>query len=88
MTIYQAAQDKARLLDALGNVEELEIDLSAVTEMDTAGIQLLLLVKREAAAANKVMRLTAHSEAALDVIDLYNLSGYFGDQAVISSGQC
>jgi anti-anti-sigma regulatory factor len=85
MTIYEAADTKRALLEALGRNAELEIDLSGVTEMDTAGIQLLLLAKREAARAGKVLRLTAHSAASVDAIDLCNLGGHFGDPVVISS---
>jgi len=85
MTIYEAAQNKRALLEALERNAEIEIDLSSVTEMDTAGIQLLILAKREATAANKVLRLVAHSPASLDAIDLYDLGGYFGDPVVISS---
>jgi anti-anti-sigma regulatory factor len=47
MTIYQAQAQKEQLLAALAATEHLELDLSAVTEMDTAGLQLLLLLKRE-----------------------------------------
>lgn len=85
MTIYDAVAHKKALLDALGHATELEIDLSGVTEMDTAGVQLLVLVKREAVKASKVMRLAAHSQATLDVLDRYNLGSYFGDPVVISS---
>jgi anti-sigma B factor antagonist len=85
MTIYEAAEDKRRLLAALARGAELEIDLSGVSEMDTAGIQLLLLAKREAAKQAKLVRLTAHSAASLEAIDLYDLGGYFGDPVVISS---
>jgi len=85
MTIYEAAENKRMLLEALGRASELEIDLSGVTEMDTAGIQLLLLAKREAAKAGKAVRLTAHSPASLDAIDLCDLGGHFGDPVVISS---
>ena len=85
MTIYEAAENKRTLLEALGRGAELEIDLSGVSEMDTAGIQLLLLVKREGTKANKRVRLTAHSHASLDAIDLFELGGYFGDPVVIPS---
>ena len=84
MTIYEAAADKPALLGALANATEMEIDLSAVVEMDTAGVQLLILVKRESLRAGKPVRLTGHSEASLDVLDRYNLAGYFGDPVVIS----
>jgi ABC-type transporter Mla MlaB component len=84
MTIYEAAADKPALLGALANATEMEIDLSSVVEMDTAGLQLLILVKRESVRAGKPVRLTGHSEASLDVLDRYNLAGYFGDPVVIS----
>jgi anti-sigma B factor antagonist len=84
MTIYEAAADKPVLLGALAEATEMEIDLSSVAEMDTAGLQLLILVKRESLKAGKPLRLTGHSEASLDVLDRYNLAGYFGDPVVIS----
>jgi anti-sigma B factor antagonist len=84
MTIYEAASDKQALLEALAEATELEVDLSSVAEMDTAGLQLLILVKRESLKAGKALRLTGHSEASLDVLDRYNLAGYFGDPVVIS----
>jgi ABC-type transporter Mla MlaB component len=57
MTIYNAAAQKAMLLEALADCEELDMDLSQVSEMDTAGFQILLLTKREALKANKAVRL-------------------------------
>ena len=47
MTIYSAAEHKAQLLDHLDGCEELELDLSGVGEMDSAGLQVLLVLKRE-----------------------------------------
>jgi len=85
MTIYEAAADKPLLLSALAAATEAEIDLSSVDEMDTAGLQLLILLKRESLKAGKVLRLTGHSPASLDVLERYNLGAYFGDPAVPSS---
>jgi anti-sigma B factor antagonist len=85
MTIYEAAADKPLLLSAVATAKETEIDLSSVDEMDTAGVQLLILVKRESLKAGKVLRLTGHSPASLDVFERYNLGAYFGDAAVVSS---
>ena len=83
MTIYTAAGLKSVLLDPLADCDELEINLSRVSEMDTAGFQLLLLAKREALQAGKALRLVAHSPATLEVMDLLNMAGYFGDPVVI-----
>lgn len=85
MTIYDAVADKRTLLAALDSASEIEIDLSEVTRMDTAGVQLLAMVKREAISTGKILRLVAHSQASLDVLDRYNLGGFFGDPVVISS---
>jgi len=88
MTIYEAAADKPVLLEALRKARETEIDLSSVREMDTAGLQLLILAKREATSVGKIMRLTRHSPASLEVLDRYNLAAYFGDQvATVSRGR-
>ena len=85
MTIYDAADHKKELLNAFNTSDELEIDLSGVSEMDTAGVQLLVLLKREAFKDGKQVRLVAHSAASLEVLEIYNLGAYFGDQLVISS---
>ena len=85
MTIYEAAAQKKDLLNAFNTSNELEIDLSDVTELDSAGLQLLVLLKREAVSTGKRVRLVAHSAASLDVLEVYNLGAYFGDPLVISS---
>ncbi len=83
MTIYHAAEMKGELLPCLDRCAEVEINLSEVSEMDTAGFQLLLLAKREAAGAGKLLRLVEHSPATLEVLDLFNMASYFGDPVVL-----
>jgi len=83
MTIYHAAEMKRELLPWLDRSTEVEIDLSEVSEMDTAGFQLLLLAKREAANSGKPLRLIAHSPATLEVLDLFNMASYFGDPVMM-----
>ncbi len=85
MTVYNASTQKPMLLKALADCQELDLDLSQVSEMDTAGFQILLLTKREAIKANKTVRLTAHSRAVTDLLDLYNMASYFGDPMVITA---
>ena len=84
MNIYSAPELKRQLLDHLGADAELEINLSQVGEMDTAGFQVLYLAKREAMKNGKTLRLTSHSPAVLEVMDRYNMAAYFGDPVVIS----
>jgi len=76
LTIFRAAELKPLLLaDPL----PLVIDLSGVTDIDTAGVQLLMLAKNTALAQQRELRLVAHSPAVMDVFELLNLAEYFGD---------
>jgi len=83
LTIYHALELKPTLLDALANTQELELNLSQVSEMDTAGLQLLILLKKEAQRAGKCVRIVAHSQAVSSVIDFCNMAAEFGDPLVI-----
>ena len=85
LNIFNATEQRQRLLDALGAGGDVEVDLSQVTEIDTAGMQLMVAAKRDAAARNKTLRFTNHSAAVLDVLELYDLCGHFGDPVVIHS---
>lgn len=87
LNIYTAMETKERLLAALAAGDALDIDLSGVTEMDTSGVQLLILAKREAARQGKRLALSGHSPAAMDLIDLFNLGGWFGDPLIIPAGR-
>jgi anti-sigma B factor antagonist len=87
MTIYTAAEIKAELLAHIAQPCEREIDLSEVSEMDSAGLQILILAKREAERHGTRLRLTAHSRAVLDVLDMCNLASYFGDPVVLSCNE-
>lgn len=75
MNIYRAAADKAPLLAALAESPAVELDLSAVTEMDTSGLQLLLLLAAEARRSGKVVRLGECSKPAEEVLDLAGVRG-------------
>lgn len=83
MTIYHALELKQLLLDALAETDELELNLSQVAEMDAAGLQLLVLLKKEAQKAGKRVRIVAHSQAVSLLIDFCNMAAEFGDPLVI-----
>lgn len=83
MTIYHAAEMKGELLPHLDCCNEMEINLSEVSEIDTAGLQLLLLTVREAARAHKLLRFVAHSPATLEVLDLLGMASNFGASAAM-----
>ena len=81
-TIFRAMELKPMLL-ASHPVDE--IDLSGVTELDTAGVQLLMLAKKTALAQARDVKLVGHSPAVLEVFELLNVAAYFGDPLVMDS---
>ena len=85
LTIFTAADIKAQLTAALAASPFLEINLSQVSEMDTAGLQLLIVAKNECQARNGSLLLTGHSPAVMDVLDICNMTAFFGDPVVIPS---
>ncbi len=83
LTIYAAAELKDGLVGAIGECAEMEINLSAVSDIDTAGLQVLVLAKRHAAATNKALHLVGHSRPVMELLELYNMAALFGDPVLI-----
>lgn len=83
MTIYRAAELKAEVLAAVRPKAALEIDLSGVTEIDSAGVQVLMLAKRAAREQGGELRLVAHSPAVVEVFELLDLAAHFGDALLV-----
>jgi len=82
LTIYTAAEIKAALGEAMQRSSAIEVDLAGVTEIDTAGLQLMLIAKRNPDAE---VRFVNHPEAVLRLVDLANLGGALGDPLFISA---
>jgi anti-sigma B factor antagonist len=83
LTIYRAADLKAQLLDALRQARVLELDLAGVTELDTAGLQVLMLAKQAASADQRELRLVRHSPAVVEIFEMLDLGAFFGDALLI-----
>lgn len=79
LNIYTALEMKARLLEVLGRDAEPCLDLSGITEVDTAGLQLLILAHREAERQGKGLRCLEASPAVLEILTLCHLTARFGD---------
>ena len=82
LTIFRAMELKPAIL-ATPPVSK--IDLSGVTDLDTAGLQLLMLAKKTARAQQRDVTLVGHSPAVLEVFELLNVAAYFGDHLVMDS---
>jgi anti-anti-sigma factor len=87
LSIYRAQELRDEFLShpQLEPGGEIELDLSAVSELDGAGLQLLVAMKKEAQKRQCGLRLSGHSPAVLEALDLCDLGGYFGDPLVLSS---
>lgn len=82
LTIYTAAEIKAALATTMADSSEFEVDLAGITEIDTAGLQLMLIAKRN---PGKNVRFVNHPEPVLRLVDLANLGGALGDPLFISA---
>ena len=83
LTIYTAAELKGKLVEALAAAKPIEIDLARVDEIDSAGLQVLMLAKREAARIEQPLTLVNHSHAVMECLDMCNLTAAFGDQVIL-----
>jgi anti-sigma B factor antagonist len=74
MTIYRAAELHTVLLDAVRTLDAPALDLSEVTEFDCAGMQLLLVARREAEQLGKQLALQGASPAVRDAFALLGMT--------------
>lgn len=84
LTIYTAAEEKQKLLNFLDSDDQLELDLSKVVEFDSAGLQLLAALKKDAGRRGKSLAYVMHSKAVLDVLELADMAASFGDPIVLT----
>ncbi|HEX5354674.1 MAG TPA: STAS domain-containing protein [Aquabacterium sp.] len=71
-TIHAIAQQREAML-ALVNEGHIEFDASGVTDMDTAGLQLLLSAQLSVAQQGQELKLTHLSDAVKSVLTVYGL---------------
>lgn len=87
MTIYNAAELKEKLMPALLDERDLEINLANINEIDSAGLQLLMLAKKERTARDLTLSLIDHSESIIDVFELMDLVSYFKDPVLLANSK-
>lgn len=77
LSIYTAAATKAQLVAALEQHADLVLDLGLVPEIDTAGVQLLLMAHFAAEQAGGRLTLARPAGCVLDALALCNLDALF-----------
>ena len=75
LTIQTAAEQCPRLLAALEKNATVRVGLAGVTEMDTAGLQLLFAVRREAERLGGVAEFRDASEPVREALAILHLDG-------------
>jgi anti-anti-sigma regulatory factor len=86
-TIYHAAELYRSLRPLIESGVDWEVDVSEVSEIDTAGIQVLLACKGFSTDCNAGFHVVHHSRAVVEVLDVLNLAGRFGDPIVIEANR-
>ncbi|WP_407309137.1 lipid asymmetry maintenance protein MlaB [Pseudomonas sp. nanlin1] len=84
MSIYTAAELKGELLGWLEPATQTRLDLAQVSEIDAAGVQLLLLIRRQVLAAGQSLTLIECSPAVRDTLKLCNTWTMFEGQASLA----
>ncbi|WP_051299164.1 STAS domain-containing protein [Marinobacterium litorale] len=74
LTIYTAAMHAEKLFAWAREFRSLKLDLNKVSEIDCAGVQLLLLLKNEVAHQHGKLELVSPNEAVSRVLTLLRLS--------------
>jgi ABC-type transporter Mla MlaB component len=74
VSIQHVAQLHQRLVSALQNHHSIDIDASAVTSIDTASLQLLVILKQTALQEQKSVAIDFPSEAFIAAANLLGVS--------------
>jgi len=83
LTIYAAMEARQELESLLSQPLPIALDLGEVDELDTAGVQILLWLKRGVADRGGQVTLIHHSPAVIEAFDLLHVTGVFGDPILI-----
>ncbi len=84
LSIYDASAVKTELQAALEQADGvgLELDVANVTEIDLAGLQLLILARRECLRLQCDLRIVGTGEAVREAVSFCNLGDFFGPALV------
>lgn len=84
LSIYTAEEHMTHIRSGMRRDLPVHVDLSAVDEMDAAGLQILVAVKSHAVAHGQSFHLLAQSQAVMELLELSDMAGFFGAAVVIS----
>jgi anti-sigma B factor antagonist len=86
MTIAHAAAHRETLVDAvLAAPADLQLDLAAVSEFDSSGVQLLLSARRSLAERGHALQIVAASAPVQDALTLFGLADLLAPPAAAAA---
>ncbi|MGK0405743.1 MAG: anti-sigma B factor antagonist [Oleispira sp.] len=77
MTIYAAADNLTEIKGYYSQFNHFELNLSAVEEIDSSGIQLLLSLVKNAKKDDKKVVLSEISDPVIEIMDLLDIRSHF-----------
>lgn len=84
LDIYAAAALHECLQKAIAQHHEIEILLADISEVDGAGLQVLVAAKNEALRQGARLSLSDHSVAVVNALQLCRLDSFFGDPILLT----
>lgn len=85
LDISTVSDARDKLLETLNPLESIRFDLSDLTEIDTAGLQLLLAVRKEAESLGVECRFAHPSPAVEGVFRGFGRIGFFDEPVATAS---
>ena len=77
LTFYHAVELRRALQPLVLEHPRLDLDLAAVTELDSAGVQVLMASRHEVFKAGGLLRIAGRSKAVDEVFGMLNLTEKF-----------
>ena len=77
MTIYTAATNLSGIKDYYSKFSHIELNLSAVEEIDSSGVQILLALSKNAKKDGKQVVLSELSAPVTEIMDMLNIRSHF-----------
>lgn len=83
LTVFTVGEQKERLLAEFPAHSRLEVDLSGITELDTAGLQLLIAFEAEARHQGVPLEWKSPSQAVVGALEISRLRGTFDEGTLL-----
>lgn len=87
LCIYEMAQLHGQLTASLERAETIRLDLGAIGECDSAGLQWLLTLRAWARASNRTLVIDPVSDALRELVELFQVQSQLGLHTLITAGE-